>query len=154
MILDELLFDKKTPGEYDLKWSLRKNGYEVKDVSGNPNYWEKDIDLIATNTSTNITTTIEVKWDKRISATGNMFIELENPRSKGGIGWFNFCEADLLAYGDSINRIFYFIRLADLRQFIKEHKLDLNCRTTGDGSYGYLLPLAIVEHLFECVVRV
>lgn len=153
MDLDKL-FDKKTPGEYDLKWSLRRNGYEVKDVSGDSDYWGKDIDLIATNTSTNITTTIEVKWDNRISATGNMFIELENPRSKGGNGWFNFCEADLLAYGDSVNRIFYFIRVADLRQFIKEHKLDLDCRTTGDGSYGYLLPLAIVEHLFECVVRV
>ena len=150
----EELFDKRTPGEYDLKWSLREHGYKVLDVSGIPAYWDKDIDLIATNIFTDVTTTIEVKWDSRISATGNMFIELENPRSKGGRGWFSFCEADLLAYGDATNRIFYFIRIADLRQFIEDNKLNLQCRTTGDGSYGYLIPLALVEHLFECVVQV
>ena len=148
------LFETKKPGEYDLMWSLREHGYTVKDVSNNPEYWGKDIDLIATNIFTEVTTTLEVKWDKRIAATGNLFIELENPRSKCGNGWYKFCEADLLAYGDAINRIFYFIRMSKLREYINEHKLDMKYSTTADGSYGYLLPLFHVEHLIECAVAI
>lgn len=147
-------FENRTPGEYDLIWSLREHGYKVIDVSKDPAYWDKDIDLIATNIFTNNTTSLEVKWDKRIAATGNLFIELENPRSKGGNGWFKFCEADMLAYGDACNRIFYFIKVSNLKKYIEENKLELDCRTTGDGSYGYLIPLALVEHLFECAVRI
>lgn len=142
------------PGEYELKWSLREHGYKVKDVSDNPAYYDKDIDLIATNIFTDITTSLEVKWDWRLAATGNLFIELENPRSPGGRGWYIFCEADLLAYGDAINRIFYFIKVADLRNFIETHKKGLACRTTADGSYGYILPLALVESLIQCAVAV
>lgn len=62
-------FETRKPGEYELLQSLRANGYEVKDVSQDPSYWEKDIDLIATNLETKVTTSIEVKWDNRISTT-------------------------------------------------------------------------------------
>jgi hypothetical protein len=77
-------------GETEAIELFTKNGYNVKDVSGNSNYYDKDIDLIVTNPY-GVTKRIEVKADSRIAETGNLFIEYLNPRSKGGYGWFRFC---------------------------------------------------------------
>lgn len=148
----EKLMEERHPGEYELKWSLREHGYIVKDVSNNPRYWAKDIDLIATNVFTDVTTTIEVKWDRCMAQTGNMFIEIENPRSKDNRGWFEFCEADLLAYGDAVNKKFYFIGVAALRDYIEKNKENLQTRVTPDGAYGYLVPIANLT--FDCIVSV
>lgn len=153
MDLDRL-FEPVHSGEYELKISLREHGYSVKDVSNDPEYWDKDIDLIATNLFTNTVTSLEVKWDRRLTATGNLFIETKNPRSKGGKGWYMFCEADMLAYGDAVNSIFYFIRLADLRNYIEAHKDTLTVRTTADGSTGYIVPLTDIAALLECAVDI
>lgn len=77
-------------GETEAKELFAKCGYTVKDVSDNSNYFDKDIDLLVTNTS-GVTKRIEVKADSRIADTGNLFIEYLNPRSKGGYGWYCFC---------------------------------------------------------------
>lgn len=151
MSLEELL-EPVHAGEYELKKSLREHGYIVKDVSDNPSFWDKDIDLIAFNQTTGVLTSLEVKWDNRIAETGNMYIETENPRSKGGKGWFRFCEADMLAYGDSNNRIFYFIGVAALRDYIKDNKAKLEMRACADGAQGYLVP--IDDLAFDCVVKI
>lgn len=121
-------------GEGELKEFFRANGFEVVDTSNNPRYFSKDIDLIVTNPATNGTAAIEVKWDSRIADTGNLYIEFANPRSKGGKGWYRFCEADFIYYGDSVNRTFYIIKLSDLREYITLHKSDLTIRGTFDGS--------------------
>ena len=148
-------FEKRTPGEHELMWSLREHGYIVDNVTNEPNYWTKDIDFLITPVfGEDIVTSIEVKWDRHLANTGNMFIELENPRSIGGMGWFEFCQADYLAYGDARNRIFYFIKLADLRNYVADHKLELKYRTTSDGSYGYLLPLSSVSALIAGTMKV
>lgn len=83
---------------------------------------------------------------------GNLFIETDNPRSKGSRGWFSFCQADLLAYGDAVNSIFYFIRIENLRNYIELHKEELEQRTTSDGSRGFIIPLFHMKHLIECAV--
>lgn len=57
-ILIEYATTPRKAGEYELKKYLRANGKKVVDVSEEPEYWEKDIDLIV-----NGETTIEVKWD-------------------------------------------------------------------------------------------
>lgn len=150
MSLEEL-FEPRHPGEYELKKALRNSGYTVKDVSDNPNYWTKDIDLIAFNETTGSLTSLEVKWDNRIAQTGNMYVEIENPRSWNGLGWFRFCEADMLAYGDAINGIFYFIEVAALKEYIKEKQTKLEKRMCADGAYGYLVPIA--DLVFNCVVK-
>ena len=66
--LEEAIYPRRA-GEWEAKKYLRANGADVEDVSNNPAYWKKDIDLIADGVS------IEVKWDGAMATTGNIFIE-------------------------------------------------------------------------------
>ena len=136
------LIEPVNAGEYEVKKFLRGRGIQVEDVSDNPVYWAKDIDLIATNPITGKTAAIEIKLDGRISDTGNFFIEFENPRSTNSKGWFNFCEADFLYYIDETSLLTYIIKFDELRRFITTHKRDLAIKSTFDGSIGYIVPLA------------
>jgi hypothetical protein len=132
-------------GESTFAKMLKEQGVNVTDVSGNCNYWHKDIDFIIDNGKEE--RTVEVKNDTRIYKTGNMYIETANPRSQGGKGWFLFCQADYLAYGDAINHRFYFIRLKDLREYVAEHYMFLREASTYDGSRGFLIALEDVKDL-------
>ena len=136
------LIEPINAGEYEVKKYLRGRGFQVEDVSDNPVYWAKDIDLIATNPSTGKMASIEVKLDGRISDTENFFIEFENPRSKNSKGWFHFSEADFLYYIDETSLLTYIIKFDELRRFIAPHKRDLAIKSTFDGSIGYIVPLA------------
>lgn len=140
----EQMFEPVHPGEYELKNELRAHGYKVKDVSMEPYYWHEDVDLIATNIETAKVTKIEVKWDKRLADTGNFFIETTNPKGEGGKGWFKICKADILAYGDAVNKRFYLIDFPALERYIKENGQELQERRTWDGSVGYVLPVSKV----------
>lgn len=111
------LLEDYRAGEYELKQYLKGNGFKVIDVSGNSAYWHKDIDLIATDAS-GITKTIEIKWDNRICQTGNLYIEYYNDCSKEHKGWINFTQADILAYGDSYNSVFYLFKMDDIKEYI------------------------------------
>lgn len=136
------LIEPVNAGEYEVKKFLRGRGIQVKDVSDNPVYWAKDIDLIATNPITGKSAAIEIKLDGRINDTGNFFIEFENPRSENSKGWFNFCEADFLYYIDETSLLTYIIKFDELRRFIATHKRNLAIKSTFDGSIGYIVPLA------------
>ena len=136
------LIEPVNAGEYEVKKFLRGRGIQVEDVSDNPHYWAKDIDLIATNPLTGASAAIEVKLDARINDTGNFFVEFENPRSKNSKGWFYFCEADFLYYIDSNSLLTYIIKFDELRHFIATHKRNLAIKSTFDGSIGYIVPLA------------
>ena len=136
------LIEPVNAGEYEVKKFLRGRGIQVEDVSDKPQYWAKDIDLIATNPLTGASAAIEVKLDARINDTGNFFVEFENPRSKNSKGWFHFCEADFLYYIDSHTYITYIIKIDELRHFIATNKRNLAIKSTYDGSIGYIVPLA------------
>lgn len=136
------LIEPVNAGEYEVKKYLRGRGIQVEDVSDNPAYWAKDIDLIATNPITGKSAAIEIKLDARIDDTGNFFIEFENPRSKNSKGWLHFCEADFLYYIDESSYLTYIIKFDELRRFIATHKRDLTIKSTFDGSIGYIVPLA------------
>lgn len=136
-------------GEQELKDYLRANDLKVIDVSDNPQYFKKDIDLFVEQDGRKIG--LEVKWDKCISYTGNMYIETLSDIEKRKDGWFNFCVADFLCYGDSVNQLYYIIALDDLHAYIDEHKEELKKRTAKDYgkngevtklSLGYLVPIA------------
>lgn len=96
-------------GEQVFSHKMKEAGYIVNNVSGDPEYWEKDIDFFCINPETHASRSFEVKFDARINQTGNLYLELSNIHSKGGQGWFNFTQADFLAYGDAATKTFYII---------------------------------------------
>jgi hypothetical protein len=126
---------------------MESRNYIVEDVSDNPDYWDKDIDFIITSPTSGETKTFEVKWDSKIHKTGNLYLELANKNSKNGNGWYEFCKADLLAYGDAKNGIFYIIPMAELRAKAKRLPKDLvNC---GIDSIGQLVPLSAIKDIVQ-----
>ena len=132
-------------GEQRFMQIMLGRNYAVQDVSNNPDYWHKDIDFIITSPSTGAVKTFECKWDSRINRTGNLYLELTNIHSKGGKGWYQFCQADYLAYGDAVSGAFYIIPLLELRQKVK----GLSCRmaSCGADSTGLLVPLAAIQDI-------
>lgn len=53
-------------GELIFSHKMREAGYIVNDVSGDPEYWTKDIDFFCINPETQASRSFEVKWDTRI----------------------------------------------------------------------------------------
>ena len=133
------IMSKGRAGELLFKEIMQARAYQVEDVSNNPDYWHKDIDFVITSPTTGAVKTFEVKWDSCINSTGNLYLELTNIHSRGGKGWFNFCQADYLAYGDAVNKVFYIIPFADL----KERVAQMQCRVArcGADSTGKLVQL-------------
>lgn len=134
-------------GEQLFRQKMLNGNYTVEDVSNNPDYWDKDIDFIVTSSTTGLTKTFEVKWDSRINKTGNLYLELVNIHSKGTKGWFNFCQADYLAYGDAVTQIFYVISLEELRERVK--KLPKRTAQCGNDSIGQLISLKDISDLIK-----
>lgn len=132
-------------GEYLFQQKMIANGYTIKDVSGNSEYWTKDIDFFATSPFTGVTKSFEVKFDSRIHQTGNLYLELSNIHSKGGRGWFNFCQADYLAYGDAQTRTFYIIPMNELKEKIKS--LPKRTASCGSDSTGLLVKLNDIQDI-------
>lgn len=137
-MFDELL-EPIHGGEWELKKYFREHGWKVTDVSEDPKYWNKDIDLIIERDG--YRWTIEVKYDHVLHRSGNLFIEHTNPRSISGNGWYHFCKADFLFYGDAHTNTFYCMGMEALREYIEEHKDTLKQKGTADRSYGWILPL-------------
>lgn len=139
--------DKGKQGEQLFSQIMQSRNYSVEDVSGNPQYWYKDIDFIISSPVSGLTKTFEVKWDSRIAQTGNLYLETDNVHSKGGRGWFEFCEADVLAYGDAVNKVFYMIDMKKLRKAIA--KLPTRTARCGNDSVGFLVALKDIADIVE-----
>lgn len=50
-----------------------------------------------------------------------MFIETITDLDKSKIGWFGFCQAEYIFYGDSKNELFYVFKTSDLRDFVSKN---------------------------------
>ena len=134
-------------GEQLFAQRMEELGYTVQDVSGNPDYWGRDIDFLITSSTSGLTKSFEVKYDSRIHRTGNLYLELVNVHSKGEKGWFEFCEADMLAYGDAANNVFYIIPLAELKE--RARKLARRTAQCGNDSIGLLVSLNDIQDLIK-----
>lgn len=126
-------------------------GYDVQDVSADPEYWAKDTDILATKDGK--TTSIEVKNDQHISKTGNAFIENSQDIDGGQAGWFLITKADKLYYRDDINSIAYVIDMDDLREYIEARKQTLPQRkarpnAAGKVAQGYLVQISDLEAFY------
>ena len=136
---------------------LQSNGWSVEDVTQNYEYWDKDIDFVAHSGDQSLT--IEVKWDSRIAQTGNMFIETITDLDKSKGGWFSFCQADYIYYGDSVNELFYVFKTDDLRAFVSQHTMEerkaADYTTRGmvkKVSQGMLVPIKEFSQKFDVQV--
>lgn len=85
-------------GEEDIMAYFTRHGFQVEDLSKDPAYRAKDIDM-RVMPETGRPYTVEVKTDRRAHMTGNILIEYEMDRTRGNrSGWWYFCEADVLCY--------------------------------------------------------
>lgn len=100
-------------GEALVANAFRNMGYEVTDVSGNSDYWKKDVDLIIDDNG--IERWIEVKSDWNMSKTGNVVLENYKENNRENKGWYQYTEASHLAFVDMKNRIAYICRTSELR---------------------------------------
>lgn len=145
-------------GEQELKDWFRSQGHYVIDVSDNPQFWDKDIDLLVTHKDTiEEPTTIEVKWDTKIAKTGNLFLEHNQVKidtwgyeQEKEDGWFRFCKAGLLFYGDAVNKCYYVFKFKELKDYVFKHKNNWREGMAKDYyfwgdlrkvSFGWLVPL-------------
>lgn len=97
---------------------LVSQGWKVKDLTQCEAFFSKDIDFLIIRGQEQHY--IEVKWDNWIHQTGNMFIETTTDLDFNKDGWFKFCRAEFIFYGDARNELFYVYRLDDLKAYIQE----------------------------------
>lgn len=136
-------------GEQLFKQRMENGNYIVKDVSGDSEYWSKDIDFIITSPTTGKTKTFEVKWDSHINKTGNLYLELVSTTSKlwNGDGWWPHCQANYLVYGDAYYKKFYIIEMDKLRERVKH--LPQKIGKCGNDSIGLLVSLDDIADITE-----
>lgn len=136
-------------GERLFQQQMEAKGYEVQDVSSNPDFWSKDIDFFVTSSTTGATKSFEVKWDSKIQKSGNLYLELNNVHSKqwNGDGWFKHCEADYIAYGDAKKRLFYIIPLPQLKERVQQ--LPRKIAQCGQDSIGLLVALKDIQDIAQ-----
>lgn len=144
---DEYIYPAKA-GEKQAKAALKAKGYKIQDVSNDSSYWFKDIDLICYKNDLEIR--VEVKWDSRIGTTGNLFIEDYSNIETDRKGWFHYCEADFLMYGDSAANKFYFIPFPIVKKVIAENSFkqakayDFKNGEIWKTSSGWLVPITFL----------
>lgn len=138
-------------GEQIFHYLMKNKGYAVEDVSTNPDYFDKDIDFFVTSPFTGATKSFEVKYDNRINATGNLFLEVTNIYSKqwNYDGWFTHCDADFLAYGDAVARKFYIIPMDELKKRVQE--LPQRIAHCGADSTGLLISLDDIKDITKTI---
>ena len=125
---------------------MEQKGYFVMNVSKIPEYYYRG-DFVITSPYTGERKLFEVKWDERINETGNLYLETMNVNSKDRKGWWRFCQADYLAYGDAKTRRFYIIELAKLKERVKE--LPTRWASCGYESDGLLVSLNDIQDLIQ-----
>lgn len=98
-------------------------GLELIDVRDNPYYQTMDIDYLMVDKDGN-KSTLEVKADKNMGDTGNLFIEMYSDRDVvRKPGWFETTQAEYLCFYDTANRKGYIISHAIIASLLDEYKI-------------------------------
>lgn len=98
--------------------AFRMMGYGVMDVTKNPVFWKKDVDLLIWDHD-ETKYMFECKADWNMHKTGNVVLELTS--KTGSQGWFRTSEATHFAICDMQNRICYIARASELREYAQQH---------------------------------
>lgn len=137
------------------KYYKSKEGYIVENTTANPEYFSKDIDFFVTNPSGH-RKSFEVKYDSRVAYTGNLYLEIWNKHSSHAQyrGWWLFCEADFLFYGDAQNSKFYVFDVKELREKLGTINTRITyCRDCygQPESKGQLVKLSDIKDIIKIV---
>ena len=135
-------------GELLFQERMEAKGHKVEDVSANDQYFRKDIDFIITSATTGETKSFEVKWDQKINRTGNLYLEFINVNSEQCLGWWEFCKADYLAYGNAKGKTFLVIEMNKLRERFEQLPKRV---ATRDDSAGYLVHISQIKDLIQTI---
>ena len=133
------LFNKQAEfgqqGEQLLKERLEKRGNWCVDLSTDKRFnLKQDVDFIMWNTKDEFYN-LEVKWDRMMNKTGNMFLEIWDDYDNDSKGWFATSIADLLFYGNATTETFYCFRMTDIKEYIKTHSTRTISHTDYYGEY-------------------
>lgn len=135
-------------GELLFQQKMIDKGYQVEDTTANEQYFRKDIDFLVTDPTTGIQQSWEVKWDTKIDSTGNLYLEFINRNSEGCSGWYEFCKADYLAYGNAKGNTFIVVEMAKLRERVKQLPQRVACC---DDSAGYLVHISQIKDIIQTI---
>lgn len=133
-------------GEELFQQQMEAKGYTVQNVSKDPQYYYKG-DFIITSPTSGETKMFECKFDSRINRTGNLYLEFVNKNSEGCRGWWEFCQADYLAYGNAATNTFLVVSMQELRERVK--RLPQRIGFCGDDSAGYLVNISQIKDLIK-----
>lgn len=134
-------------GEGLVARAMTAKGHKIEDVSMNPTYQLKDIDMILTDKSGR-STTLEVKNDIKSNETGNVFVEESNYNnvSRNFKGWFYYCEAMYIAFVQENLGKAHIIHHDDLNELIK-HNYFPYVNANGGVSRGWCVPIKKLQQL-------
>lgn len=91
--------------------------YKLIDVRQQANWQEKDVDYLLALAADVIS--LEVKTDRRMGETGNIYVELVSNVGTGRKGWFYYCQAEQIAFYDTENEELHIVSYSDLQQTMK-----------------------------------
>lgn len=126
-----------------VKRHLESRGNKIVDVSQVKEYQKIDIDFLISKG--NQQTTLEVKKDKSLFRTGNIFIECGFQRGDYySPGWIKYCRADYICFYDTAQRKGIILDRAKLILLLEQGKV-INFYDKIDNKSGkaILLPLDI-----------
>ena len=64
-----------------------------------------------------------------------MFIETTTNLDTNKEGWFEFCQAEFIFYGDARQQLFYVFRMEDLKDYIRKDFFHLESRKAADYNW-------------------
>ena len=124
-------FGQIAEAEFFLKLAKAKSTVSLLDVSKDPYYQAKDIDILVQRND-GVIVKYEVKSDRQADETGNICFEVT---SNGNVGCLQRSEADYIFYKTENHN--YLFSLAEMRAYLKTHPYGEY--EMGDGARGYLL---------------
>ena len=133
-------FTRGSIGERMMYDYLLSNGYTVDDWRDVDEARAKDIDFHVRRNS--FDATLEVKTEFMSEKTGNLFIEYFNNGNRNCKGWFNYIEAQFIAFIQPSFRKCHIIPVSELVELVQKN----NLREVGNRSEnaaGWLLPLSV-----------
>lgn len=131
---------------------MSRLGYQVEDVSMNPDYWKEDIDFLVAKGEEQMS--LEVKTDQRMKDSGNVLIEMCVDVDEGKDGWWKYCQATHLFFVDIRQKQVHCVRRDELAQLIKNKPsgvVQRYLRVKDNGkvrdSEVLLVPIALLKTL-------